>query len=123
MATNQSAVIKAAIIVVLNTEEKPLPSLENLAAVVMYNTIVKQSQDPLTPRTAEAIDRIAIEMARAGINEGISSDIDLAVRESNIFSTTNPQVLVEKTKTLHRDICAILKDIHARPIEIEMLEE
>lgn len=121
--TTKNPVIEMALIVISYTEEKQCPSLENMAAVVMYNSLVKQSQDPSTSRTAKAINRIAIEMARAGINEGISSDIDLAVRESRIFSTTNPQVLVEKTKTLHRDICAILEDIHARPIKIEMLEE
>lgn len=122
LAANNPA-IEMALIVISITEEKVLPSIENMAAVVMYNTLVEHYQNPLIPRNVPTSDRIARQMAEAGINTGILSDIKLEIRNFSVFSLKEPEMLKEKVECLHLNICAILEDIHAQPIEIEMLEE
>jgi len=122
LAINNPA-IEMALIVISITEEKPCPSIENMAAVVMYNTLVEHYQNPLIPRNVPVSDRVIRQMAEAGINTGILSDIKFEIRNFSIFSLKEPEMLRERVECLHLNICAILEDINAQPVSIDMLEE
>ncbi len=94
-----------------------------MAAVVMYNTLVEHYQNPLIPRNVPVSDRVIRQMAEAGINTGILSDIKFEIRNFSIFSLKEPEMLRERVECLHLNICAILEDINAQPVSIDMLEE